>query len=442
MKKHCLLIFFCFSCWSAFAQIDTSGRVIFSNPSNKLIFIEFQSPSYYKESSNKVAKFSPLANKETADFLSENFLCFRSILGDNPKLTSFLAKKGQRSTLPKYFVFDSDSNFLASDFGTLSKVTDFQILRDSAVKKAKTLNFLKVYKAKFTNNTITKQELKHFIEIKLKLQQFDNGELIEKFAEQMVESDSDDPEILLLIMRSGPISGGLAIKKEVANKELYLSTLKKEYKNYSPSFTKRSIDNTIAYATKTKNFDLIRSAARSYQYHFHRSVYKKEPFNSWVMMGYYKNIKDTTNYLNYLFKTYDKFLLITLDSAKKRDAELTEKVKQQNSATGVTTVKISSKPVEGYFSNALSYVASQIVKYKAKDPNYLTKGIEYCQHALLLAPGNYQSKVALAQLLYQSGFYYEAEKMQREAINNFGVPASSKLRYTADLQKIINRTME
>ncbi len=104
MEKHCLLILSCFSCWSVLVQIDTTGTVIFSNPTKKLIFIDLQSSSGHKESGKEVAKFSPLANKETAEFLSENFLCFRSIRGDNPKLTSFLANKGQRSTPPKYYV--------------------------------------------------------------------------------------------------------------------------------------------------------------------------------------------------------------------------------------------------------------------------------------------------------------------------------------------------
>lgn len=442
MKKCCLLVVVCFLCFSAFAQIDTSRTVSFLKLKNskKLIFIELQSPAYYKVEVKKNRKYSPLANKETATFLSQNFNCFRYFIGDS--LTSFLFKRQLPKILPAYYIFDTDSNLLYSSFGVNKSVKDFELMRDSALGKAKELGHLKFYKDKLAQNTITKTELKDFIELKLQLKQYDNGELIEKFATEMDETDTENPEILLLIMQAGPFYRGLASQKAVTNKELYNAIYKKEYYNYFPWFNQRALTNSIAYATKTKNLEMIKDVAGSYQYRHNKSDYNKEPYSPWVMMNYYKTTNDTSNFLTYLTKYYDKYLLITPDSSKKYDAKLEEKRKSNMLNNKIKNGSVTTMANKNYFANRLNYAVGQLIKYQIKNPVYLNKAISYCQHSLLLAPNFYSTRANLAYLLYLSGFYSEAEKVQQEAIDTPKIPVRIKANYVSDLEKIRNRSME
>ncbi|WP_017259070.1 hypothetical protein [Pedobacter arcticus] len=436
MKKHYLLVVVCFLCFSAFAQIDTSGTVDFLKLKNskKLVFIELQLSDYNKVKVKKIRSYSSLTNKETATFLSQNFRCFRISIGDS--LTSFLFKKQLPKILPAYYIFDADSNLLHSSFGVNKLVKDFELMRDSALEKAKKLSHLKFYKDKLAQNTITKKELKDFIGLKLQLKQYDNGELIEKFATEMDEADTENSEILLLIMRAGPFYSGLASKKAVTHKELYNAIYKKEYSNYSPRFDKRALTNSIAYATETRNLKMIQNVARSYQYRYNKNDYDKEIYSPWVMMNYYRSTKDTSNFLIYLCKYYDKYLLVTPDSSKKYEAKLAEKRKNEMVKSGVKNGSIVTVGSKDYFPDRLYYGANQIVKYHIRDPFYLNKGINYCRHTLLLSPHFYRAKATLAQLLYLSGFSAEAEKLQREVINTPNISEALRSKYRSDLEKI------
>ena len=198
----------------------------------------------------------------------------------------------------------------------------------------------------------------------------------------------------------------------------------------------------MEYATENKDFQMARTAAQFVQYRYHRSEYKKEMYNSRVLMDYYKSIKDTSTFLRYVVETYDDYLLVTPDSSQRYEAKILDRMRSKKSKDENGDNETVARAPKDYFAALLNYGAGQVLNSKTKDPNYLSKGISYCQHALLLAPSHYRSKVALAQLLYRSGFFYEAEKTQREAINTFGIPPSTKLLYSADLEKIINRTVE
>lgn len=437
MKSYFLFTLTCFIYCATFAQIDTSGNVDFTSSkiNNKLILIELQSASV-KNKTAKFKTFSALTNAQTSKYLSENFNCFRSYLGDN--MSRFLARKQILKILPAYYILDVDSNFLIGSYGARKTISDFKLMKDSALINNQRFNDLKFFKDKLAQNTLTKSEFRAFIELKLQLQLYDNGHLIEKFAAQMDEADLNDPELLLLIMQAGPFYSGLAAKKAVTNKELYSSVYKKEYSKYSPRFDRRALNNSIAYATETKNIKLIQEVARSYQYRYYKSKYDKETYNPYVMMNFYRNLKDTSNLLIYLCKNYDQYLLITPDSAKKYKEKVAEARKKDIQKLGVKSNYSFVSSSASDFSSVLNNAASEIISLKTKDPFYLNKGMEYCQHALLLTPIYYKSKATLAKLLYLSGFYTEAEKTLKELINTKTISETLRSTYKTDLLKMQN----
>jgi len=438
-------------------KYDTSSFINYdeAKKANKLIFINLRSsgnqPRDYLEESG-------LHHPEAGQFYNKTFINYLYDIKDSAAV--FLIKKFKPRQFPVYYFLDAKGNLLYKDSKLDSKPAKYLAMADSALKYKEFYKAISVYQQKFTEETITKTELKDYINLRMALDSLDNAVLIEKYADFMTEEDANDIETILLIRKAGPILGGKAYSKTLINKEVRSAAFKLSA-NYKPGFTARLIKNTLSYASENKDQALANRLAKFHQFNNNKADYEIEPHSPYILMTYYRNVKDTAKYLVQLAKYYDKYFLMPSDvmnsynERAKSQLSLNSKVIEARKKEVINPTKsplVSSTKqafvLQTYQPNAvaqsLSYGAVQIVNTKVQDPLYLNKGISWSRKAITLEPNLYKAKFALAKLLYRAGFYEEAEKIQYEGIET-AKKTSSKMNlepFKKDLDLIRNRNME
>ena len=435
MKFILPIIFFLGLQWCA-AQPDTSGKIKFEIPAGKsAIFVELQ-PSYYEADTNcNCVRYSPFENDETANFLQRNFACYRILMGDSSE--SALFKLRGTSILPAFYLIDDDQNLLGFTSGPDKSLHDFELMRDSAAVKLQRLKELEQYRARADQNLLNKDELRSYIEKRLKLNLLDNGLLIEKFAKMMSDEDLQDPEVMLLIYKSGYIFDGLAHRQLFKNRELSKKVFQDHHKKYTPTFFKRMLTNSINLAVKQKNSEFAERIAKMYESETSGNKRSASSPHPWVMMTYYRGVKDTTNYLKNLLATYEPMLEISKDSAARY-----EKKRASRSHQAIPDEDDLARVIRGdFYSSHLEGAARQISEH-THDPFFLAKGISFCRHALLLQENYYPIRLTLSKLLAASGFSNEAKKEYQKYISKGNFSSHYLERLQTEFNKMSNANME
>lgn len=435
-------------CWSQNIIYNSTGAVNFkeAQESDKLIFINLRSsgdkPKNYLEESG-------LNHPEAGSFYGKTFFNYLFDIKDSE--ADFLMKRFKPKVFPSYYFLDSNGDLIYKDSRLSSNSAKYLAMADIALKRYQAFKTISAYKQKFETGTINKIELKDYISLKIAIDSFDNAELIERYADFITDEELTDVETVLFILKAGPLVGGKAYKKAFKNKEV-----KSEAYKQSIGLSTRMRVNTLAYASKNKDVSLAKKLAGFYQYNYNKIDYPTEPYSPQILMEYYRNVKDTANYLEEIVKYYDKSLNISPDSAKKYDeiskqkySSYIEKRNEKQTENTLTGVKEILKPnFQNYpvniYARRLNDGASLIYNLKTYDPKYFYKGISWSRKANELAPQLYLPKNILAKLLYRAGFYDEAEKTQIDAITTAEKNRNNNNleRLKNELQFIRNRNLE
>ncbi len=371
------------------------------------------------ENANVVKKFEDL------------FICYHAAFASED--SKKLSKQFKVSSYPAFIFLNNYGVMIYSSFGFFADPTKYIQMADHVASIINSGNNIAVYNNRYNAGERSKLFLWTYITEREKLGFFDNSDLINEYVDQLTLKEINTYQQMLFILKAGPIIGSRATQLTFMFIQLRDSIYKTQPKKTAMSFNylvrKNSFDKAVA--NKDRNFAYQVSA-------FLNSLYKNDYKNGGQayqanMIDFYKAINDTTGFLQQSSSFYDTYYMnISIDSARRYQQKMNDSLKITRETLSIkykdsTSSKMvySLMPLTNMYASVLNNAAWDIYKTGTHNESYLIKAVVWCRRSIAIDPSPYNYDT-LAHLLYQLGFYSEAETQQLNAISLIKNKKSSK----------------
>lgn len=399
-----------------------------------------------------------IRNPQLVKLMNENFIVFETTIHD-PSI-KHLVSKYNINTYPTFLFINESGEPFMQETGFSPIIDQYISMINQAIKKKdeKPLSILeKEYRAEPNNNLVLKQ----LISTRKSLNIVDNAALIEKYVATLPPEDLKSYETVLFILEAGPYADGEAFKIAFSDKKLVQKIYQTSTAGAFSKIRSRITDNTLKNAIKTKNIEQAKAVA-NYLKDLAGPVYGHKNYSS-TLIGYYKGVGDTANFLNNAVDFYDvNFMSLSdEDIAKRQQSYLhseilktlpfstptitkTKKDSIEIAAVGIPKKTISTSIVAvnsgNFYASTLNNIAWDFYKTGTKDNHYLTKAMNWSRRSIELQPSaNYYD--TLAHILYRLSYVDQAIKMQELAISQAKTQKVPFANMQEELKKMIDKTL-
>lgn len=430
------------------AQSDYSQNVAYSSLLNnakqqgKLIFF------LVHQRNEHFSPFDSLSiSKRTKDILKEEFVS--GMVRIDPADFLHPVLKAYHLTNPTYFFMDTAGYPLLRYNKQIMQEDTLLKLIDSVrtIARGETLGKLAAqYKKGFRNQLLLRKLLKQY-QI---FDQYTDQQVLNDYVSGLTVQELNNFETVVFLLRCGPIYDSPTYRLAYTNRKMVDSL----YATL-PLPTRKEINGriqrqTFREALDKKNFALAQNlgnrVANTWQSHHLRGNMAR----SFYPMKYLQLSGDTARYCSYArnyYNTYfyqlDQDSLAKLDYANNKNVHIPRRGFALDSLENLRFQSWLEKQRPHYVKeqvDRLNYGANQLLAFGKDDPEILFDGIRWMHKSVVLLPDRGQSHHILAKLLYQVGFYAEAEAAQRRAVELYRPKKHYHKRMQDVLKQMVSRS--
>ena len=436
LKIYCLATLTLFTSISAFAQINYQKTFKESlekaSQGKKLVFVEAGVSRRLLDM--KVSRIS--GNFKVADFYNKNFVNYM-IPSDSPEFAEYLSRY-KITSYPALFFFDAEGRLVYQGPKPVLSPEEFISYGQEALNVFKSGKTLYSYQQKDKAGTLTNEELKEYVKLRIASGLFDNSELAERYVAALTIGQLDNYEDVLFILQTGPVAYGKAYRLAYINAKIIDSIYKNEPVQERIDINNRIISNTFNAAVAKKDYIMLNNL-NNYIRAVNNKNYKEGREQAALKsLAFYKALNDTANYFSTASYYYDQYYMRqNVDSLQKiasknqqaRD-EMTTSIRTANtqadkrpvrippSGKNVTTVVTRTVIISGTNSmtaNALNSIAWDFYTMGTRNRDHLTKAMQWSMRSIEIDPDPAYYDT-LAHIFYRMGLFDEALLNQNKAI--------------------------
>ena len=466
--KHALLAFWVF--WSALGSLraqavrfekDSLSQVFAkARQQNKPVFLLLSPPptpanlpAAIKAERNKSGLSAPaVADKFNQAFLNKELAFGTAEMGA-------AARRYNVTSYPSYLYFSPDGSLLYRRFGNISNVE--QYLKDvaAAQQAQQDPQNLSSLAAEFKGGNRDPELLKRYVLKCRDLHLPVEPAVLNAYAQQLPAKAFYQPTEVLFILESGPVVGSQAYQLTRLNQQLIDSLYRVLPLPQRMAINGLIIKNTMAQATAAKDRSLAEKGAN-----FARSTWNNDYARGGRtyernMLAFYQSTKDTTAYLRQAVPYYERYYLnLPADSVKKAlvalqafrqrqpallqrlDSAARQRARGLRPGAVASTVQQITVGPPAAFLQELNNGAWAIYQTGTRNKNYLTHAITWSKRTVDLDPAAYNNDT-LAHLLYQLGFFAEAEAREQRAVELARQEKVAASSYQQALEKMRKRIL-
>jgi hypothetical protein len=361
-----------------------------------------------------------LNSAEVSKQFQDNFLCVNPAFGSTQ--AQKLVKAYSVGSYPVFFFFNSEGALVFRTFGLPGTAQSYITTINNVLAMIKNGNNIAAYETRYKAGERSKAFLAAYITAKEHLGFYDNSDLINDYVKQLTLNEINTYDQMRFILLGSPLVGSTAMQLTYMYIHMRDSVYKSQSSAMNSAMNTRIINNSLAKAIATKDRNLAYQTATFAQGTYGKDFVHGQRSNQSNMLTFYKAIKDTTSYLQQAGYFYDGYYMnISVDSAKRQQQKLLDSLK---TARDRSTAKYKdSASVRMVYTIRPANAVAQVLNtgawetYLTRTHNqvYLIKAISWARRSIAIEPGYYNHDT-LAHLLYQFGFYADAEAEQEQAI--------------------------
>ena len=411
-------------------------------------------PAALKAERSKSGLYAPAV----VDKLNQAFLSKELAFGTAE--TGVAAGRYNVTSYPSYLYFSPDGSLLYRRLGNTSDAAQYLTDITAAQQAQQDPQNLSYLAAEFRRGNRDAALLKRYVLKMRDLRLPVEPAVLDAYAWQLPAQAFYQPAEVLFVLESGPVVGSPAFQLSHLSQRLIDSLYKTLPLPRRIAFNNLIIKNTMAQATATKNRSLAEKGASFARSTWNGDYLKGQRTYERDMLNFYQSIKDTTSYLRQAVPYYERYYLnLPADTVKKalealrvfrqRQPALLQRLDSaaRQRAVGhrsvavagtVQTVAVSGPPAS--FLQELNNGAWAIYQTGTRSKNYLSHALTWSKRTVDLDPAAYNNDT-LAHLLYQFGFYAEAEARQQRAVELARQESIATASYQQALEKMRKRSL-
>lgn len=421
------IIFFFFSCFAAHqlaAQPKVLQNISYDSVQN---LAQKRDRPMFLVVHQRSEQFSPFSNvsisRKTNDILNEGFVS--GVVRVAPDDIHHPILKAYHLNTPIYLFTDTDGYPLLRYNKQIRQEDTLLKLIDSAktIAGGETMGKLvQQYKKGFRSQSLLRKLLEQY----QVFDQYTDQQVLNDYVSQLTVQELNNFETVVFLLRCGPVHNSKTYQLAYTNRKMVDSL----YATL-PLPTRKAINGrinrrTFREALDKQNFSIALSLGNRVANTWRPHQLRGDISRSFYPMKYLQLSQDTTgylhrakNYYNTFYYRLDQDSLAKLDYANNRGINISNRGFVLDSAENDRFQKWLEKNRLRYVRtqvNNLNYGANQLLGFGKNDPETLFDAIRWMHKSITLIPDRGQSHHILAKLLYQVGFYTEAEAEQQRAV--------------------------
>jgi len=382
-------------------------------------------------------KVSSLSDQpRIANFYNKNFVNYL-IPSDSPEFADYLARY-QISSYPALFFLNAEGQLVYRAPRAAMSSDEFIAYGQEALDAFKSGKSLSAYEQKHKAGKLSIEELKEYVQMRIKAGLFDNSELADRYIASLTIGQLDNYQEILFILETGPLAYGKAYKLAYTNVKITDSIYKNEPPQKRIDINNRIISNTFNAAVAKRDYNMLNNLNNFIRAIHSRNYRQANEQATLKSLAFYKALNDTTNYYSTALNYYDQYhMRQNVDSLRKlaiknqeaRDemsmsmaslkSQANKKpVRTPPSGQNITTVVTRTVTIAGTNSrvaNELNSIAWDFYTMRTHNMNYLTKALQWSKRSIEIDPDPAYYDT-LAHIFYRMGLFDEAILNQNKAI--------------------------
>ena len=370
------------------------------------------------------------------------------------------ARRYNVASYPSYLYFNPDGNLLYRRLGNTNNADTY--LHDIAATEQARQDpqNLSSLAAEVRKNTPSAELLKRYLTKRRDLYLPTEPAVLDAYARQLPASAFYQPTEVLFVLESGPVVGSQAFQLSHLSQKLIDSLYKAVPLPRRIMMNNLIIGNTLAQAEATKDRVLAEKGANFARGTWTGDYLKGQHTYERNMLTFYQTVKDTASYLRQAVPYYERYYLnLPADSVKKAlealrvfrqqqpallhrlDSAARQRAAGRRPAAVASTVRpvaVGGPPAS--FLQELNNGAWAIYQTGTRNKSYLSHAITWSKRTVDLDPTAHNNDT-LAHLLYQFGFYAEAEAREQRAVELARQEKLASAAYQQALEKMRKRSL-
>lgn len=423
-RTFIVLFFIRFAVFPSVAQSDFSLPIAYDSLITKAK--QLDKPMFFvaHQRSEQFSPYDGLAiSKKTKGLLTEAFVS--GVVRVAPEDVNHALSKTYHLRTPIYLFTDKDGYPILRYSKQIKQEDTLLKLIDSAktIAAGETMGkLIKQYKKGFRSQSLLRKLLEQY-QI---FDQYTDQQVLNDYVSRLTVQELNNFETVAFLLRSGPAYDSQTYQLAYTNRKMVDSL----YATL-PLPTRKEINGriqrqTFREALDKKSFALAQNlgnrVANTWQSHHLRGNMAR----SYYPMKYLQLCRDTIPYRSYARNHYNNYFyrldqdsLAKVDYANNQNMNISRRGFVLDSVENLRFQNWLEKHRPRYVKTRvdnLNYGANQLLAFGKEDPEVLFDGIRWMHKSIALLPDRGQSHHILAKLLYQIGFYAEAEAAQQRAV--------------------------
>ncbi|MFU1857278.1 hypothetical protein ACK8HY_09695 [Sphingobacterium sp. NGMCC 1.201703] len=423
--KSAVLVFLC---WILTHPVTAQGRFLeHSNYTDLLERAKQENKSLFliihQQDEHQFIPFKGSVSKKAKEMLDTQFIAGIVQLNrddfNHPLHQTFYLNK------PIYLFTDKDGIPLLRHNKAVDGAAELEALIDSAstLAKGETLGKLSAqYHKGMRQQSLLKKMLDHY----QAFDQYTDQQVLSDYIAQLTVQELNNFETVIFLLSCGPVYNSKTYLLARTNGKMVDSLYSTLPLPRRKKINNRIIQQTFREALNKKDLSLAHNVG-----YFAYQTWMPNYLRGAISQGFYpleykRLTRDTVAYVEMARSFYnDRFYRISPDSmsridfAQDRQAKFSRRGPVLDSAQHAAFKQSVEKGRPYYLedqSRNLSYGAQQLLVFAKNNPEALFDAIRWQKKAIDQRPGVAQYHATLAQLLYQVGFYAQAEAEQQQAV--------------------------
>lgn len=410
---------------------------------NKLVLVQVESKEcgQCNDVAQKGLSGTALKEKYAVNFIST------FVKHNDSLLKEILEKASLKSYEMGSLFLDSDGNLILKINSTTSSPMAYLEYADKAIALSKN-NVLKDLEAKYKQGERSKELLIGLIQEKSKID-FDTRLLLEQYLDLLTLKEIRTIETAKLILEQGmPLESRAreviyAVFPDSKVDSLFLSYPLNERVKMNNKIIASTRQAAIRFKSRDLIYKLSNFISNTHQKNFEKANFHRQK----TLVDFYKEIKDTTNFLQNAenFCNYNLFS-VSIDTLKKRNARERDEMFEQRMKSSGT---FSYSPFYLQYGSELNNIAYEFFKH-TNDLEKLAKALKWSKRSIeiyeaLVPDEKYKQNPyfmdTYASLLYRLGKKDEAIETQTKALEILKSRGESTVNLETTLTKIKNGSL-
>lgn len=382
-------------------------------------------------------KVSSLSDQpRIANFYNKNFVNYL-IPSDSPEFAEYLARY-QINSYPALFFLNAEGQLVFRAPRAAMSSDEFIAYGQEALDVFKSGKSLSAYEQKHKAGKLSIEELKDYVQMRIKAGLFDNSELADRYVSSLTVGQLDNYKEVLFILQTGPLAYGKAYKLAYTNLKITDSIYKNEPPQERIDINNRIISNTFNAAVAKKDYNMLNNL-NNFIRAIHSANYNVGSEQAMVKsLAFYKAVNDTAKYFStasyhydqsYMRQNVDSLRKLALKNQEARD-EMRMGIKTSKTLankkpgrtppsgknlTTVVTRRVTISGTNSMTANELNSIAWDFYTMGTRNKNYLTKAMYWSLRSIEIDPDPAYYDT-LAHIFYRMGLFDEAILNQNKAI--------------------------